>query len=51
MFIFFEQKSSTRVFSGALMIGEGGFGSVHRRFIRISDHYDGPNSMLNIVIK
>lgn len=51
MFTFSELKSATRGFSRALMIGEGGFGSVYRGVVRVSDHHDGPNSMLDVAIK
>lgn len=41
VFTFAELKSATRGFNRALMIGEGGFGSVYRGVVRVSDDDDG----------
>ncbi|KAM7522188.1 hypothetical protein LguiA_012090 [Lonicera macranthoides] len=40
VFTFAELKSATRGFNRALMIGEGGFGSVYRGVVRVSDDDD-----------
>ncbi|XP_077232732.1 protein kinase superfamily protein [Tasmannia lanceolata] len=45
VFAFAELRSATRGFSRALMIGEGGFGSVYRGVIRVSDDDHGETPM------
>ncbi|WOG86780.1 hypothetical protein DCAR_0205998 [Daucus carota subsp. sativus] len=39
VFSFSELKSATRGFSRALMLGEGGFGSVYRGVVRVDDDF------------
>lgn len=48
IFTFAELKSATRGFSRALMIGEGGFGSVYRGEVRVSGDND---TKLDVAIK
>ncbi|XP_052192996.1 serine/threonine-protein kinase PCRK1 isoform X2 [Diospyros lotus] len=51
VFAFSELKSATRGFSRALMIGEGGFGSVYRGVIGASGDGNGPDSKMDVAIK
>lgn len=48
---FSELKSATRGFSGALLIGEGGFGCVFRGRVRIKDSGSGLESTIDVAIK
>ncbi|KAJ4970520.1 hypothetical protein NE237_003619 [Protea cynaroides] len=49
IFSFSELRSATRGFSRVLMIGEGGFGSVYRAVVRVSD--DDPDAQMDVAIK
>ncbi|KAL6979183.1 non-specific serine,threonine protein kinase [Sarracenia purpurea var. burkii] len=51
VFTFAELKSATRGFSRALTIGEGGFGSVYRGVVTVSDHDDFPDSKIDVAVK
>uniref|UniRef100_A0A7C9DJQ9 Protein kinase domain-containing protein n=1 Tax=Opuntia streptacantha TaxID=393608 RepID=A0A7C9DJQ9_OPUST len=52
-FTFAELKSATRGFNRALLIGEGGFGSVYRGVInvRVSDVESAESKMMDVAIK
>ncbi|GAB2274378.1 hypothetical protein Dimus_009141 [Dionaea muscipula] len=54
VFTFAELRSATRGFSRALLIGEGGFGSVFRGAVRVSGAADGcttDTTMMDVAIK